>query len=222
MPVMHYPLMCHNSSFDRDFFSDIRYFDISMWYCDLKCSESIPLDVWFEQNVYLWITCNGRLPKICGHLSEFQIQDEHPMCQNRGLDEHAALQPAMSARKLPNEVSDSQDREDIKLFTKQVLHVPWTVLASIELRRWGWQGKDCRICLGQGHVCITSLYKYIFLLRKIHFFDLDKYIYQAEQIHLYIWTHFFTLKMEEEAEDDPHGHITSLAVKRSHRLPLEI
>ena len=24
-------------------------------------------------------------------------------------------------------------------------------------------------------------------------------------------------KMEEEAEDDPHGHITSLAVKRSHR-----
>ena len=24
--------------------------------------------------------------------------------------------------------------------------------------------------------------------------------------------------MEEEAEDDPHGHITSLAVKRSHRL----
>ena len=23
--------------------------------------------------------------------------------------------------------------------------------------------------------------------------------------------------MEEEAEDDPHGHITSLAVKRSHR-----
>ena len=24
-------------------------------------------------------------------------------------------------------------------------------------------------------------------------------------------------KMEEETEDDPHGHITSLAVKRSHR-----
>ncbi len=24
-------------------------------------------------------------------------------------------------------------------------------------------------------------------------------------------------KMEEEAEDEPHGHITSLAVKRSHR-----
>ena len=23
--------------------------------------------------------------------------------------------------------------------------------------------------------------------------------------------------MEEEAEDEPHGHITSLAVKRSHR-----
>ncbi len=23
--------------------------------------------------------------------------------------------------------------------------------------------------------------------------------------------------MEEETEDDPHGHITSLAVKRSHR-----
>lgn len=57
------------------------------------------------------------------------------MCQNRGFDEHAALQPAMSARKLPNEVSDSQDREDIKLFNTQVLHVPWTVLASIELRR---------------------------------------------------------------------------------------
>jgi hypothetical protein len=25
------------------------------------------------------------------------------------------------------------------------------------------------------------------------------------------------LKMEEDSEDDPHGHITSLAVKRSHR-----
>jgi peptide alpha-N-acetyltransferase len=24
-------------------------------------------------------------------------------------------------------------------------------------------------------------------------------------------------KMEEDSEDDPHGHITSLAVKRSHR-----
>ena len=57
------------------------------------------------------------------------------MCQNRGSDEHAALQPAMSARKLPNEVGGSLDREDIKLFTKQVLHVPWTVLASVELRR---------------------------------------------------------------------------------------
>ena len=57
------------------------------------------------------------------------------MCQNRGLDEHAALQPAMSARKLPNEVSGFQDREDIKLFNTQVLHVPWTVLASVELRR---------------------------------------------------------------------------------------
>lgn len=24
--------------------------------------------------------------------------------------------------------------------------------------------------------------------------------------------------MEEDSEDEPHGHITSLAVKRSHRL----
>lgn len=27
-------------------------------------------------------------------------------------------------------------------------------------------------------------------------------------------------KMEEDSEDEPHGHITSLAVKRSHRYEL--
>jgi hypothetical protein len=49
------------------------------------------------------------------------------------------------------------------------------------------------------------------------------------QIQLYILkyshisfgdSHFFRYvlaKMEEDSEDDPHGHITSLAVKRSHR-----
>ena len=38
-------------------------------------------------------------------LWNFQSQDEHPVRQDGGLDEHAALQPALSPWKLPNEVS---------------------------------------------------------------------------------------------------------------------
>ena len=64
--------------------------------------------------------------------SELQIEDEHPMCQNGGFDEHATLQPALPPGKLPNEVGASFKAGQI--FFEQVLHVPWTVLASVELR----------------------------------------------------------------------------------------
>ena len=39
--------------------------------------------------------------------SELQSQDEHPMCEDWGLDEHATLQPPLPPRKLPNEVKSS-------------------------------------------------------------------------------------------------------------------
>lgn len=32
-----------------------------------------------------------------------------------------------------------------------------------------------------------------------------------------IFFRYVLAKMEEESEEDPHGHITSLAVRRSHR-----
>lgn len=34
---------------------------------------------------------------------------------------------------------------------------------------------------------------------------------------LVVYFRYVLAKMEEDSEDDPHGHITSLAVKRSHR-----
>lgn len=43
-----------------------------------------------------------------------------------------------------------------------------------------------------------------------------KYIYLVESIQGNI-VGYVLAKMEEEADDEPHGHITSLAVKRSYR-----
>ena len=42
--------MCHFFPFERDCFTSRRYFDISMWYCDLKCSESITVNVYLLIN----------------------------------------------------------------------------------------------------------------------------------------------------------------------------
>jgi len=39
----------------------------------------------------------------------------------------------------------------------------------------------------------------------------------AEDIHKHKIVGYVLAKMEEESEDVPHGHITSLAVQRSHR-----
>ena len=46
--------------------------------------------------------------------------------------------------------------------------------------------------------------------------DNIKFLFRASAIGITV-LFLFQAKMEEEVEDEPHGHITSLAVKRSHR-----
>lgn len=46
--------------------------------------------------------------------------------------------------------------------------------------------------------------------------------YRINKCNEFLWCRYVLAKMEEESEEDPHGHITSLAVRRSHRYVLEV
>lgn len=41
------------------------------------------------------------------------------------------------------------------------------------------------------------------------------------KLTMFIFCRYVLAKMEEESEEDPHGHITSLAVRRSHRYLMD-
>jgi peptide alpha-N-acetyltransferase len=56
---------------------------------------------------------------------------------------------------------------------------------------------------------------------KGHIVGYDQFLSIAKlHLHCHLFNRYVLAKMEEDSEDEPHGHITSLAVKRSHRYNL--